>query len=126
MATHQNWSLRHFYFGENYPRQRNWVFETNSNFQIPLSLQLYDVNLWYFKFRSFVLIEFKGKRQNQSLWQRLSESFSIKSSLFREQSVTVDVIVSAAGGVGEGAGGDFLELSSSSTALSDTWLSSQP
>ena len=73
-----------------------------------------------------MLIEFKVKRQNQSLWQRLSESFSIKSSLFREQSVTVDVIVSAAGGVGEGAGGDFLELSSSSTDLSDTELSSQP
>ena len=50
----------------------------------------------------------------------------IKSSLSRDESVTVDLVASAAGGVGEGAGGGFLELSSSSTDSSDTELSSQP
>ncbi|XP_023326043.1 nesprin-1 [Eurytemora carolleeae] len=40
--------------------------------------------------------------------------------LCEDLSSNPDLIASAAGGVGEGAGGDFLELSSSSTDLSDT------
>ena len=31
----------------------NWVFATNSSFLIPISLQPYGVNLWYFKLRLF-------------------------------------------------------------------------
>ena len=38
--------------------QRNWVFATNSYFQIPVSLQPFDLNLWYFKLRLFDLTEF--------------------------------------------------------------------
>ena len=38
--------------------QRKWVFVTNSNALIPISLQSDDVNLWYFKLRLFGLTEF--------------------------------------------------------------------
>ena len=38
--------------------QRNWVFVTNSNCLIPISLQSDDVNIWYFKLRFFILTEF--------------------------------------------------------------------
>jgi len=37
---------------------RNWVFVTNSNCLIPISLQSDDVNPWYFKLRIFGLTEF--------------------------------------------------------------------
>ena len=39
-------------------RLRNWVFATNSVFVKPISLQPYDVNLWYFKLTLFDLIAF--------------------------------------------------------------------
>ena len=32
-------------------KQKNWVFATNSNLIIPISLQPYGANLWYFKLR---------------------------------------------------------------------------
>jgi len=35
--------------------QRNWVFATNSNLLIPISLQPDGANLWYFKLRLFYL-----------------------------------------------------------------------
>ena len=38
--------------------ERNWVFVTNSNCLIPISLQSDYVNLWYFKLRLFGLTEF--------------------------------------------------------------------
>ena len=40
----------------NFLLQRNWVFATNSNFQVPISLQSDSVNLWYLKLRLFNLI----------------------------------------------------------------------
>ena len=66
--------------------QRNWVFDTNSVYVKPISLQPDDVNLWYFKLTLFDLIAFivwniKGLRhwvatilklENQSLWQKLN------------------------------------------------------
>ena len=39
-------------------RQRNWIFATNSVFVKPISLQPYDVNLWYFKLTLFDQIAF--------------------------------------------------------------------
>ena len=39
-------------------RKRKWVFVTNLNCLIPISLQSDDVNLWYFKLRLFGLTEF--------------------------------------------------------------------
>ena len=36
---------------------RNWVFVTNSNFLMSISLQYDDANLWYFKLRLFDLTE---------------------------------------------------------------------
>ena len=36
----------------------NWVFATNSDILIPISLQLDGVNRWYFKLRIFDLMEF--------------------------------------------------------------------
>ena len=70
--------------------QRNWVFATHSVFVKPISLQPYDVNLWYFKLTLFHLSEFIVwnikvlrhwvatilKLENQSLWQKLN-SFSM-------------------------------------------------
>ena len=64
---------------------RNWVFATNSVFVKPLSLQPYDVNLWYFKLTLFNPIAFifwniKGLRhwfatilklENQSICHKL-------------------------------------------------------
>ena len=38
--------------------QRNSVFDTNSNFLIPISIQPNGVNLWYFKLRLFDLTDF--------------------------------------------------------------------
>ena len=38
--------------------QRNWVFVTNSNYLIPISLQSDDINLCYFKLRLLDLTEF--------------------------------------------------------------------
>ena len=35
---------------------RNWVFDTNSNFIIPITLHFDGVILWYFKLRIFQLI----------------------------------------------------------------------
>ena len=35
---------------------RNWVFDTNSNFIIPITLHFDGVILWYFKLRIFKLI----------------------------------------------------------------------
>ena len=37
---------------------RNWVFATNSNFLISMSLKPHGVNLWYFKLRLFDPTEF--------------------------------------------------------------------
>ena len=37
--------------------ERNWVIATNSNFLIPISLQLDGVTLWYFIFRLFDLTD---------------------------------------------------------------------
>ena len=47
--------------------KRNWVFATNSVFVKPISLQPYDVNLWYFKLtlfdlRAFIVWNIKGLR----------------------------------------------------------------
>ena len=39
-------------------QQKNWVFASNSDFLIPISLQTDGVNPWYFKLRSFDLTEF--------------------------------------------------------------------
>ena len=39
--------------------KRNWVFATHSVFVKPISLQPYDVNLWYFKLTLFDLTELK-------------------------------------------------------------------
>ena len=38
--------------------ERNWVFATNSEFIIPISLEPNVVNLWYFKLILFDLTEF--------------------------------------------------------------------
>ena len=38
--------------------KRNWVFVTNSKFQISISLKPIDVNFWYFKLRLFDMTEF--------------------------------------------------------------------
>ena len=38
--------------------ERNWVFATNSNFLIPISLQSDGVNLYYFKLRLSDITEF--------------------------------------------------------------------
>ena len=38
--------------------KRNWVFATNSNFQIPISLHPDSVKRLYFKLRLFELTEF--------------------------------------------------------------------
>ena len=68
----------------------DWVFGTNWNFLITISLQPDDVNLWYFKLTLFDLSEFiawniKGLRhwvatilklENQSLWQKLNSFIS--------------------------------------------------
>ena len=75
--------------------QRNWVFATNSNFLIPISLQPGGVGLWHFKLRLFDLTEFKVWNilslrhwvakvlglENLSLWQRLN-SFPAKPTVF--------------------------------------------
>ena len=45
--------------------QRNWVFTTNSNFLIPISLQSDGVDLWYFKIEIFwsnIMISLKYQR----------------------------------------------------------------
>ena len=65
---------------------RSFVFATNSDFLIPLSLQPDDVHLWYFTLTffditSFIVWNIKGLRhwvamklgiENQSLWQKLN------------------------------------------------------
>jgi len=46
--------------------QRNWVFSTNSNFLIPISLQPEGENLWYFKFdltEKIIVLNFKDLRR---------------------------------------------------------------
>ena len=69
----------------------NWVFATNSNLLIPISLQPDVVNLWYFKLRLFDLTEFivwniKGLHhqfakilgsEDLSLWQKLNSFKSV-------------------------------------------------
>ena len=37
--------------------QRIWVFATNSDILIPLSLQPNGVNLWYFRLFEFIVLE---------------------------------------------------------------------
>ena len=36
---------------------KNWVFATNSNFLIPISLQSFGVNLWYWKLKLYNLTD---------------------------------------------------------------------
>jgi len=69
-------------------RQRNWVFAKNSTFEIPISFNPDDLNLWYFKLTLFNLTAFivwtiKGlqhwvatilKLENQSLYISLTDS----------------------------------------------------
>ena len=81
--------------------QRNWAFATNSNFLIPISMQLEGVNRCYFNFKVFDLKElivwnFKGLRpqaakiyglETLSLWQKFSffpkKHYMMDISLFR-------------------------------------------
>ena len=75
--------------------ERNWLFSTNSDFQIPISLEPNVVNLWYFKLIFFDLTKvivwnFKGLwrwnpkilgLENQSLLQRVN-SFDLFKRTF--------------------------------------------
>ena len=72
-----------------------WVFATNSNFIIPIPVQPYGVNSWYFKLRLFDLTEFilwniQGLRhwvakikelKTHSLLQRLNSFSGTQKSL---------------------------------------------
>ena len=76
-------------------QERNWFFTANSVFVKPISLQPYDVNLWYFKLTLFDLIAFivwniKDLRhwvakilkfENQSLWQKVNSLVSMTQYL---------------------------------------------
>ena len=59
--------------------QRNWLFATNSDFLIPISLEANVVNLWYFKLIFFdlskvIVWNFKGlRRWNPKIGIRKSE-----------------------------------------------------
>ena len=45
----------------------NWIFATNLNFLLPISLQLDGVNLWFFKVRLFDLTEFFSLKYQRSV-----------------------------------------------------------
>ena len=75
--------------------ERNWFFTTHSVLVKPISLQPYDVNLWYFKLTLFDLIAFIVwnikdlrhwvakilKLENQSLWQKVN--FFVSMTLYK-------------------------------------------
>ena len=86
--------LMHYFFRPFSPFiervQRNWVFATNLNFLIPISLQFDKVHIWYFKLilfniKAFIVWNIKYvlhqivniyELKYQSLWQRLN-SFAL-------------------------------------------------
>ena len=64
MFAQKNHQLKHenlqnvkvnFMYEEKMESKRNWVFATNSNSIIPISLQPDGVDLWYFKLKLFGL-----------------------------------------------------------------------
>ena len=54
----KNWIAKMTKLSWKYFEQRNWVFATNSNMLIPMSLQPDGVCLWYFKLRILDLTVF--------------------------------------------------------------------
>ena len=65
--------------------KRNWLFATNSDFLIPISLEPYVVNLWYFNFLIFL-----SKKSHSLKFQRFttleSKDIRIRKSEFVEKS----------------------------------------